>query len=457
MNSRVDERRIRALNDKPIKKGAVIYWMSRDQRIQDNWALIYAQDLALELKTPLIVTFCLAPSFLGATGSHYRFMLRGLSEIKSKLAKYQINFAILSGKPEESITLFCNKKRAGALVADFSPLRINKFWKERAAKNINSAFFEVDAHNIIPCWIASPKQEYAAYTFRPKVKKLLPEFLSDFPRLLKHPYPFDNQLPNVTPAEAEKTLDINLAPAADIAFIPGENAAFTAMKLFIESKLAGYEADRNDPTKKGQSGLSPYLHFGQLSAQRLAYWVRQAEAPGIYTDSFLEELIVRRELSDNFCHYNKNYDSLESFPRWASETLAEHSDDPRDYIYSTDEFESAFTHDRLWNAAQKEMVITGKMHGYMRMYWAKKILEWSENPGSALKSAIYLNDKYSIDGRDPNGYAGIAWSIGGVHDRAWFQRPVFGKIRFMSYNGSKSKFNVEKYIDNIAALNKEEK
>lgn len=168
--------------------------------------------------------------------------------------------------------------------------------------------------------------------------------------------------------------------------------------------------------------------------------------------AFLEELIIRRELSDNFCFYNEDYDNFKGFPEWAKKTLQKHKNDKREYLYSAIEFERALTHDELWNAAQMEIVRKGKMHGYMRMYWAKKILEWSESPEKAMEIAIYLNDRYGLDGRDPNGYTGIAWSIGGVHDRAWNERKIFGKIRYMSHGGCKSKFDVEKYIEQIKKI-----
>ncbi len=169
-------------------------------------------------------------------------------------------------------------------------------------------------------------------------------------------------------------------------------------------------------------------------------------------DAFLEELIIRRELSDNFCFYNPRYDSFDGFPEWARKTLNEHRKDRRPYLYSLEQFETAQTHDKLWNAAQTEMVKRGKMHGYMRMYWAKKILEWTPSPEVAMEVAIHLNNRYELDGRDPNGYAGIAWSIGGVHDRAWNERNIFGKIRYMSYNGCKSKFNIEGYVEHVKSL-----
>jgi len=215
---------------------------------------------------------------------------------------------------------------------------------------------------------------------------------------------------------------------------------------FFEERLSGYNEKRNDPNENVSSNLSPYLHFGQISAQRIALETYKRKHNIETKDAFLEELIVRRELSDNFCFYNKNYDSFDGFPEWAKKTLNEHRKDKREFTYHLEQFEKAKTHDDLWNAAQIEMVKTGKMHGYMRMYWAKKILEWTETPEEALEYSIYLNDKYELDGRDPNGYTGCAWSIGGVHDRAWTERPVFGKIRYMNYNGAKRKFDVKRYI-----------
>ena len=225
--------------------------------------------------------------------------------------------------------------------------------------------------------------------------------------------------------------------------IPGESASKNILGSFIDSKLTNYDERKNDPNFQQLSNLSPYLHFGQISAQRIA--LELTGHPN--ADNFLEQCIIRRELSDNFCYYNKQYDNFNGFPQWAKKSLNDHRNDPREYIYSYDEYENCATHDNLWNAAQMEMKIKGKMHGYMRMYWAKKILEWSDEPESALQIAIDLNDKYSLDGRDPNGYTGIAWSIGGVHDRPWFERPVFGKVRYMNFNGCKRKFDVDSYID----------
>ena len=231
--------------------------------------------------------------------------------------------------------------------------------------------------------------------------------------------------------------------------MPSEENGNKILKSFINDRFDSSGELRNNPNKDNLSNLSPYIHFGQISAQNIAIKINEMEqSEG--RDAFLEQLIVRRELAENFCYYNNDYDSFNGFHDWAKKTLNEHREDERDYIYSPSEFENAKTHDDLWNAAQYEMVDKGKMHGFMRMYWAKKILEWTPNPETALQIAIDLNDKYELDGRDPNGYTGIAWSIGGIHDRPWFERPIFGKVRYMNYNGCKRKFNVNNYIKNNA-------
>jgi deoxyribodipyrimidine photo-lyase len=432
--------RIKILNDSPGAPGPVVYWMSRDQRASDNWALLRAQEIAIENRAPLAVAFCLVPSFLGASTAHFSFMLDGLRETEAELQIKSIPFFLLKGAPEDALPAFLGKCGAGALVADFDPLRIKRRWKSLVARKINVRFEEIDAHNIVPCRVASPKLEFAARTIRPKINRLLDGFLTDFPALKKHPFAWNKPAPrNVWPPAPSGGAKSG-SPA------PGCKAANKALRDFISRRLDGYDADRNNPNIDGQSGLSPYIHFGHLSAQRAALEVRAAGSPG--AAPFLEELVVRRELADNFCFYNENYDSFDGFHAWAKKTLDEHRADKREYVYSRDDLEAADTHDELWNAAQRQMADEGKMHGFMRMYWCKKILEWTPSPEEAMSAAIYLNDKYELDGRDPNGYAGIAWSVGGVHDRAWGERPVFGKIRYMSYNGCKSKFNINEYIRN---------
>ncbi len=425
--------------------GPVVYWMQRDQRINDNWALLYARQIATSIDQPLVVIFCLAETFLGATSRHYGFMMKGLRKVEGSLSLKNIPFKLLVGKQEIVIPDFLKEINAGTLVSDFSPLRVARLWKQDVLKKTDIPYYTVDAHNIVPCTVASNKEEFAAYTIRPKINKLLPEFLEEFPQLYRQKSnPFGTIKNNWELANESLNIDREVKEVDWIK--PGEEAAMKQLQIFIREKLSLYDTDRNDPNKKAVSDLSPYLHFGHISAQRIALEVMNTDGNKEARKSFLEELIVRRELADNFCLYNENYDSFEGFRDWAKVTLNAHRQDEREYIYSREEFEAALTHDPLWNAAQSEMAVNGKMHGYMRMYWAKKILEWSRSPEEAFKTAIYLNDKYELDGRDPNGYNGIAWSIGGVHDRAWTERPVYGKIRYMNYNGCKRKFDVQKYI-----------
>ncbi len=442
----INPSRIRLLKEGTRKTGPVVYWMSRDQRISDNWALLFTQELAIRYKQPSIVIFCLVNSFLDAAKDQYNFMLKGLKGLDNKLREKNISFFLLQGKPDKEIPEFIESHNVGMIVSDFDPLKIKRQWKKNLLKRINIPFYEVDAHNIVPCWIASNKQEYAAYTIRPKINRLLPEYLDEFPDIKINKNEYKNSGSTI---DWEKLAGSKNGIFKESTVIPGEKEAKKVLKEFIDNKIDNYSDYRNDPNKDYLSCLSPYIHFGQISAQRIALKVLNSDIAKKDKDSFLDELIVRKELSDNYCFYNKNYDSFSGFPEWAQKTLNIHRIDKRTHLYTIKEFEEANTHDKLWNAAQLEMMIKGKMHSYMRMYWAKKIFEWSGSPEEAQDIAIYLNNKYELDGRDPNGYAGIAWSIGGVHDRAWKERPVFGKIRYMSYGGSKSKFDVNLYVKNI--------
>jgi deoxyribodipyrimidine photo-lyase len=439
-----DPRRYQKLNNKEFQPtGPVVYWMSRDQRVHDNWALTLAQEYSKKYNLPLSVVFSIKSKFLDATIRQYDFMIKGLEEVETELNDKNISFFLLEGTPEETIPNFIKKHNVSLLITDFSPLKIGRKWRESIAKKIDIPMLEVDTHNIIPCWFVSNKQEFGAYTLRPKINKLLKEFLVEIPRISKSTHTIKKE--KIDWKNVYKKLDVNKEVKPVDWVTPGYKAGMHVLKLFIENKLDKYDELRNDPTKDYQSNLSPYLHFGQVSAQRVALEVDKFSKPSP-KEAYLEELIIRKELSDNYCYFNHNYDNTDGFPDWAKKTLAETKNDKREYVYTKHELENSKTHDPLWNAAQNQMRNTGKMHGYLRMYWAKKLLEWTKTPEDALEIGIYLNDKYELDGRDPSGYTGLAWSIGGVHDRAWFPRPVFGKIRYMNYNGCKSKFDVEKYI-----------
>ena len=440
------ERRGRLLSQGQHGKGPMVYWMSRDQRVADNWALLWAQQEAIIRRKGLLVVFCLVADYPGATLRHYRFMLGGLVQLQKKLEKLNVSFRVLEQSPEKILPEFLDRIDAHGLVSDFDPLRIKQQWKAQLITSLTVPYYEVDTHNVIPAWTVSPKKEYAAYTLRPKINRLLDNYLTDIPAIRSHPFPCTIDSVAIDSDRLTRNIADQSTDTADM--LPsGEIEAMQAAMHFVHNNLKEYAGARNNPCLDGQSGLSPYLHFGQLSAQRLASMVSQAKVPPEAKETFLEELVVRRELADNFCLYEPLYDKFEGFPEWARKTLNQHRKDKREHLYSLAELEAGSSHEALWNACQRDLVRNGKLHGYLRMYWAKKILEWTPDPETALKYAITLNDRYSLDGRDPNGYAGIAWCIGGVHDRAWSERPVFGKIRYMNAAGCRRKFDVDGYID----------
>ncbi|XP_016486198.1 deoxyribodipyrimidine photo-lyase-like [Nicotiana tabacum] len=442
--------------------GPVVYWMFRDQRIRDNWALIHAVDEANKANVPVAIAFNLFDQFLGAKARQLGFMLRGLQKLHSNLENtLQIPFFIFQGEAVDTIPNFLKECGASLLVTDFSPLRDVRSWKEKICERVSESVtvHEVDAHNVVPVWVASNKLEYSAKTIRGKINKLLPEYLIELPAI--GPPKIKWLSPN-PPIDWPKLIADVVRKGAEVPELewcePGEDAALEVLmgskNGFLTARLKNYSTERNNPLKpQALSGLSPYLHFGQISAQRCALEAHKVRK--LYTqavDTFLEELIVRRELADNFCYYQPRYDSLLGAWEWARKTLMEHASDKREHIYTREQLEKAQTADPLWNASQLEMVHYGKMHGFMRMYWAKKILEWTSGPEEALAITIYLNDKYHIDGRDPSGYVGCMWSICGLHDQGWRERPVFGKIRYMNYAGCKRKFNVDGYISYVKRL-----
>ncbi|MCF8056884.1 MAG: deoxyribodipyrimidine photo-lyase [Desulfocapsa sp.] len=442
----VDQERSRMVQKGQIGDGPVLYWMSRDQRAHDNWALLYAQERALVLEKPLAVVFCIDLEYPAANLRHFAFLLRGLEELQNTLKNYAIDFHLLQGAPDNILPLFLEKTHPALLVTDFDPLRIKKRWKEKVLEHCSIPAFEVDAHNIVPCWLASNKREYAAYTIRKKIQQQLPRFLTDFPDLQVHPYV--SAPASIQPVTVNTLLkQVKDKSVGEVDWLkPGEKAGINLMDDFLTHGLHSYSTDSNNPCLDGQSNLSPYFHFGQLAPQRVAWEVEQSNATRDNKEAYLEELIIRRELADNYCYYADDYDRYSTFPDWAKRSLDEHREDVRPYLADLETLENAGTEDALWNRCQQDLLQNGKLHGYLRMYWAKKILEWSVSPEEAMANALFLNDKYSLDGRDPNGYAGVAWSIGGVHDRAWADRPIFGKIRYMNKNGCKRKFSVTEYI-----------
>ncbi|MBN2226137.1 MAG: deoxyribodipyrimidine photo-lyase [candidate division Zixibacteria bacterium] len=442
----IDQRRVQIIHGDEHPSGAVVYWMNRDQRLSDNWALLHAQNLAIGNAVPLALVFVLTPWHRAISSRQWTFMLDGLKQLANDADKFQLPFYMLTGDAGKVLPRFMKENGIGTLITDFSPLREHRRDIQQVSKTVVGVFHEVDAHNIVPVRSVSNKQEFAAYTIRPKIQRQLDEFLQEFPRLKKHPIAWDKRVPAINWDSLRNEKKTTRVIREIVWLAPGETAAQEVLANFLSVQLSHYNDRRNDPNTDAQSHLSPYLHFGQIAPQRAALKAQRFGDNIASQEAFLEELIIRRELSDNYCYYNDHYDTIDGFPEWARKTLNEHRTDPRESVYTQKQFENAETHDALWNAAQREMVCTGKMHGYMRMYWAKKILEWSATPEDALAVAIDLNDAYELDGRDANGYAGIAWSIGGVHDRAWGERDIFGKIRYMSMPGCRRKFDVAEYV-----------
>lgn len=448
----VDVRRVRNLNSKPISSsGPVVYVMAREQRVSDNWALLYAQEQALARQVPILVLFIVGPMFNHGTKRHNDWMIGSLKDVTSGLSTMSVPFFVECGLWSKTLADFVLTHQVGEVVFDFNPLEPVRSWRLEAAKKLSVLVTEVDARNIVPCWVASPKAEYAAYTFRPKIHRKLTEFLTKIPKTSKHPYHYAGLVPIIDWDRVSSYRQVDTSIKAATRFVPGEQAGRVMAIDFISNRLCGYSSKRNDPTEDGVSNLSPYLRWGNISAQWLAQLVSKTDAPKDDKDAFLEELIVRRELSDNYCFYTPDYDKVTGAHAWAEKTIREHANDVREYLYTYEQFAAASTHDSLWNAAQNQMMVEGKMHGFMRMYWAKKILEWTPDAQAAIDIALRLNDTYELDGRDSNGVAGVMWSICGLHDRAWNERPVFGKIRYMNYAGCKRKFDVKSYIEKYSS------
>jgi deoxyribodipyrimidine photo-lyase len=424
----------------------VVYWMQRAQRGIDNPALNVAVQAANALRKPVVVFFAPRP-FGAANLRHYAFLAHGIPDIAEALANRNIGF-VLRRHPEHSLLRFCDEVKPVLVVGDENPIRQAERWRQVVAKGLQPPLWTVDADVIVPTRLFG-KEQYAAFHFRRRLQPHLPTFLSP-PGNPKARFGWRkprglSTLPLDVDLTAGWPIDRSIQPVARLK--GGSKEALRVMKRFLRHALPRYSCDRNHPEVEGTSQLSPYLHFGHISPATVALAVQNADAPKVDKEAFLDQLITWRELSVNFVHFNSDYDNFESAEPWAHRTLGKHAKDQRPVIYSERQLENAETHDPLWNAAQRQMVQGGWMHNYMRMYWGKKILEWSRSPATAYEIAVRQNDRYEIDGRDPNGYAGIAWSIVGKFDRPWFERPIFGQIRYMSGASTGRKFNSKEYIE----------
>jgi len=446
--------RMQPLNDRPIQKGRyVLYWMQASQRAVFNHALEYAIRQANGLNRPVLCLFGLTDRFPEANERHYAFMLQGLKEVREELYQQGIQFVVLHESPE--LAALQLSKEASMVVTDRGYLRIQRTWRRHVAKNAPCLVVQVETDVIVPVEAASEKEAYSAATLRPRIQKHLKRYLVPLKATPMRKDSLGFRFEGVDVADVKavlRTLSLDRSVSPVGTFRGGRKEAAHWLDLFIKEKLKYYGYQRNDPSTDYGSHMSPYLHFGQISPLEIALKVRQARGkPNATKEAFLEELIVRRELSMNFVYYNRDYDSFDALPAWARDTLKDHQKDQRDYLYALEQWEDAQTHDPYWNAAQREMVVTGKMHNYMRMYWGKKILEWSKTPEEAYSTALYLNNKYELDGRDPNGFSGVAWCFG-KHDRAWKERPVFGKVRYMNAAGLRRKFDIQSYVKGVDSL-----
>lgn len=434
----IEKERIKYLNDKKAtNKDYVLYWMQNAQRINNNHALSYAIKRANDFNQKLVVYFGLDINFKEANYRHFYFMLEGLKEVYEEFNKMGVEFILLKEKPDEGAIKMA--QNASFVVVDKGYLNYEKNMRSNLNNNINCPLVEVETNVIVPVEEVSNKQEYAAYTIRKKVMSKVDFFAKEISN--------DNLLvKSMSNIDFNDLFDyIKKSEFIDLAlFRGGYSNALKTLDNFVSKKMEDYSELRNDPSLDFQSDLSPYLHFGQISP--IEIYLKT-----INNSTFIEELVVRRELAFNFVYYNFNYDNYKCLPKWALDTLDLHKLDQREHVYSLLDLEFAKTHDDAWNACQTEMVKTGKMHGYMRMYWGKKVIEWSSTPEQAFYNLIYLNNKYNLDGRDPNSFSGIAWCFG-LHDRPWTERSIFGIIRYMNYAGLKRKFKIDNYINKWGKL-----
>ena len=441
---------IRRSGEIPKVARAVVYWMQRAQRVKDNPALELAIAVGNELNLPVVIYFSVIAKYPNANLRYYHFMQQGLRDVAEDAEKRGVGFVVRRAT-ESTLEEFLAEVGAAILIGDENPLREPERWRVALAKRLKIPFWTVDEDVVVPSVIFN-RSYILLHHFRPHLKRELERFLVPVELLkpvnrwesAREVASFDLQL-EIT--EGFTQIDRRVKPVDS--FTGGTHAALKRLKRFVSEGLANYEERRNHPAIDGTSRLSPYLHFGQISPITIALAVKKAAKNGQVSEAvaekFLDELIGWRELAVLFVRHNPHYDSWECAEPWARKTLIEHAGDARTHSYTLKQLEGAETADDLWNAAQREMVVTGFMHNYMRMYWAKKIMEWAPDAARAFEWAVELNDRYELDGRDPNGYAGIAWAIVGKHDRPWFNRPIFGLIRPMSGAAIAKKTDTERY------------
>ncbi|MBA2693841.1 MAG: deoxyribodipyrimidine photo-lyase [Rubrobacter sp.] len=447
----IRKERVKLLNDKDVRDGGhVLYWMQASVRAEQNHALEYAIQKANDLDSRLLVVFGLTDDYPEANLRHYAFMLEGLADVEAALKKRGIKMAVRSGPPDE--VAIEAAKEASLLVTDRGYLRHQKEWRENVAKKAECPVAQIESDVVVPVELASDKKEYAARTLRPKIRKHLEDFLVELEPTDIEKGSVNMSADGLDLSDIESILDgMDLDRSVGSLghlYKGGTSEAKRVLSEFLEKRFASYTENRNQPQTDDVSHMSKYLHFGHISPIYIALEIQKSGAGEENIDSYLEELIVRRELPMNFVFYEPDYDKFSCLPDWAKKTLEEHKDDAREHTYTAKQLENAETHDEYWNAAMREMIHTGYMHNYMRMYWGKKILEWSNTPEHAFRTTLYLNNKYFLDGRDPNSYANVAW-VFGMHDQGWKERAVFGKVRYMAASGLERKSKPKKYVEKV--------
>jgi deoxyribodipyrimidine photo-lyase len=388
---------VRRRTQPDARGNCVVYWMQRSQRAVDNAALDLAVRLGNELGKAVVAFFAPVPFYPGANQRNLRFLAEGVPDIAEGLARRGVGFCF-SSYPEHSLLKFCEQVWPAMVVGDENPLREPEEWRQRVTDRLRIPFWTVYADVIVPSRLLE-KEHYGARTIRPRLHELLPKFIKAPENAVAHVE--WSSPPGLRSQSWEDDFTRDWALDRTVSGVKGwsggTTGAMRSLSEFVQSKLAAYPEGRNRPETDSTSRLSPYLHFGHIGPNSVAWAIRDADAPEPAKQAFLEQLIVRRELATNFVRFNSSYDSMECMEPWANRSFAQHTSDRRPILYSPERLDNAETHDPLWNAAQKQMVLTGWMHNYLRMYWAKKILEWSPSVASAYQRAIWLNDRYELD------------------------------------------------------------